>query len=172
MIPQRYLDLYLRGLLFVTLTISGNYISKTIGCEQRTLLDNRIFKQFILLFIIYNSLNYTRVGDTINPIYHIINTLFIWLIYLIFEKMSGRITLILVILLFITMITTQYKYYYETLSKNEDDYSRLINVLIVCEYIEVGLFIMILLYGLIDYRYTTDSKVKLNDFLFNTKVRC
>lgn len=70
------------------------------------------------------------------------------------------------------MITTQYKYYYETLSKNEDDYSRLINVLIVCEYIEVGLFIMILLYGLIDYRYTTDSKVKLNDFLFNTKVRC
>jgi len=175
MIDNEYLNLYLRGLLFVTLNISAHHISTTIGCEQRKLLDNRIFKQFLLLFIIYFTINYTYKGDAINPIYHIINTLVIWIIYLMFEKMSGIITLILVILLFIAMLTSNYINYYKILYERDGvNHDKLINTLNNVLYVECGLFIIILLYGFIEYTldYKKKESFKFNDFLFKTKVRC
>ena len=42
----------IKALLLLVLSISGNFLAETLGCQSQTLLDNMLAKHLLILFMI------------------------------------------------------------------------------------------------------------------------
>ena len=84
----------MNGVLLLVLAISGNFVAETMGCQLRKVLsENMYVKHAVILFIIYFSLGFTS-SDDVNPLILFRNSLIIWILFVLFSKMSLQFNLI------------------------------------------------------------------------------
>ena len=104
----------IKGALLVFLAMSGNFLAELLGCKtQKLLAENMWAKHIILIFSIYFAVGFTT---NLNPLTNMRDTLVIWLIFLLFTKLSVAFTGIIFICLAGLYITQNFLDYYKVQS--------------------------------------------------------
>ena len=89
----------LKGVFLLILAVAGNFVAETLGCKTRKLLtDNMYAKQVIILSIIYFAIDFTN-DQAAAPKDTFINTIIIWIAFLMFTKMNEWFTITCFLLL-------------------------------------------------------------------------
>ena len=107
-------SILIKGALLVFLAMSGNFLAELLGCKtQKLLAENMWAKHIILIFSIYFAVGFTT---NLNPVTNMRDTLVIWLIFLLFTKLSLAFTGIIFICLAGLYITQNFLDYYKVQS--------------------------------------------------------
>jgi len=161
------------GVFLLTLAVSGNFIAEALSCKIRTLLSENMYaKNLVIILIIYFSLG--LVSDkSIIPTDHFKNTLGIWILFLVFNKMSIPFTIVTFFLLFSVLICKNWIDYYNAndKEKNKEQIDNLDNI---SKYLLLSTIITIILGFLFYFRkqYSEHHKnFHFLTFLFG-KVKC
>jgi len=110
----------IKGIFLIILAEYGNFVADTVGCNtQKFLSENILAKQFIIIMIIYFSINFTSDTD-VNPTINIIKALVVWCGFLMFNKMNLTFTITAFLLLVTVYIIDNYNQYYKLQKKNTD----------------------------------------------------
>jgi hypothetical protein len=110
----------IKGIFLIILAEYGNFVADTVGCNtQKFLSENILAKQFIIIMIIYFSINFTSDTD-VNPTINIIKALLVWCGFLMFNKMNLTFTITAFVLLVTVYIIDNYNQYYKIQKKNTD----------------------------------------------------
>lgn len=95
---------YVKGLFLLILTLLGNFLGETIGCQTRRVLTNNMFvKQFVILCLIYFTISFTGlIGE--NPIDVMKKSFILWVFFIMFTKTDFLFSSMIFIMLAITYI--------------------------------------------------------------------
>lgn len=105
------MDIMIRGLMLLFLSVSANFVGELLPCNLQKLLTNSMFaKHYVLILLIYFTITYP---DSIDypPLVYLAKTIFIWILFLVFSKMSLRFSMVSLFLLGVV-------YFLHTLSTN------------------------------------------------------
>ena len=112
---------YTSGLLLLILSVAGNFIAETLGCEtQRLLTRSMMAKQVLILFLIYFTINFTT-SDEVEPVQQIKNSLYVWVFFLMFTKMNVYFTIATFLLLSILYGIGNFQSYYRQNNQPDKD---------------------------------------------------
>ena len=118
---MEYKSKLLKSIFLIILAVSGNFVGNTLGCQTQSLLmSNMYVKNLLLFFIIYFTISFTN-DDKNNPLEMLINSVFVWLLFILFTKQNIYTTMIIFILFFITYFMNNYITYYERLINDNND---------------------------------------------------
>jgi hypothetical protein len=137
-------DNIMNGVLLLILAISGNFIAETLGCKtQKLLTENMLAKHVVILFIIYFSLGFTSESNP-NPMILLRNSVSIWVLFLLFTKMSLNFNIFVFGLVVLYHFINTYINYYSSLDKKKykkeiDNYNKILNYL---KYLIIGSLIV------------------------------
>ena len=137
-------DNIMNGVLLLILAISGNFIAETLGCKSQKLLsENMLAKHAVILFIIYFSLGFASESNP-NPMILLRNSVSIWVLFLLFTKMSLNFNIFVFGLVVLYHFINTYINYYSSLDKKKykkeiDNYNKILNYL---KYLIIGLLIV------------------------------
>ena len=125
----------LTPLLFILIaTILTNFVGDTLGCKfQKIFTFNIFFKHVVIIFLIYSIISV--MNKDLDPKIHMIKSLGLWILFILYIKNTFRITIILSVLMIILFIIDNYKSYYlkknnHDLYKQFDKYSSFVKTLI------------------------------------------
>jgi len=110
------------GLLLLCISVMGNYVSQTLGCQtQKLLANNMFFKKFVILMIIYFTLNVTN-KDVVHPLEQLSVSFVLLLFFILFTRMNLTFTIIVFMLLCTSyVIQNGIHYYQENNVNNKND---------------------------------------------------
>lgn len=167
-------DLYIiLGVFLLILAVSGNFIAEALSCKMRSFLsDNMYAKHFIIIFSIYFSLGLFS-DKAIIPTKHLKDSIGIWILFLIFNKMSIHFTVITFVLLFLTLVCKNWIDYYNANDKEKNkDYIHKIDIL--SQYLLLSSIITIIIGFLLYFRKQYSEHYKNFNFLtfIIGKVHC
>lgn len=137
-------DNIMNGVLLLILAISGNFIAETLGCQSQKLLrNNMIAKHIMILFIIYFSLGFAS-ESYLNPMVLLRNSVSIWVLFLLFTKMSLYFNIFVFGLVVLYHFINTYINYYSSKDKKKykkkiDNYNK---ILIYLKYLIIGSLIV------------------------------
>lgn len=134
----------IKGIFLLILAVSGNFVAETMGCKtQKLLTESMLAKHAIIYLIIYFALGFTST-NTPHPIDLAKNALSIWIIFLLFTKMSLPFTIIVFLLLALRYILHTYIEYYKSdgEEKNKDIIKQLTLIGNNMLYLIIGLVIL------------------------------
>ena len=137
-------DNIMNGVLLLILAISGNFIAETLGCKtQKLLTENMLAKHVVILFIIYFSLGFASESNP-NPMILLRNSVSIWVLFLLFTKMSLNFNIFVFGLVVLYHFINTYINYYSGLDKKKykkeiDNYNKILYYL---KYLIIGLLIV------------------------------
>jgi len=137
-------DNIMNGVLLLILAISGNFIAETLGCKSQKLLsENMLAKHVVILFIIYFSLGFASESNP-NPMILLRNSVSIWVLFLLFTKMSLNFNILVFGLVVLYHFINTYINYYSSLDKKKykkeiDNYNKILYYL---KYLIIGLLIV------------------------------
>ena len=137
-------DNIMNGVLLLILAISGNFIAETLGCKSQKLLsENMLAKHVVILFIIYFSLGFASESNP-NPMILLRNSVSIWVLFLLFTKMSLNFNILVFGLVVLYHFINTYINYYSSLDKKKykkeiDNYNKILNYL---KYLIIGSLIV------------------------------
>jgi VanZ family protein len=163
----------MNGILLLVLAISGNFIAETMGCQLRKeLSENMYAKHAVILFIIFFSLGFAS-NDNINPLILFRDSLIIWVLFVLFTKMSLRFnSLVFIFIAVYHVIYTYIKYYKSKYPEKYKDRIKTLNNIL--NYI-LYLLIIIIIVGFILYFNKQYQEYKKNwstsKFLFGS-LKC
>jgi hypothetical protein len=164
-------DIILKATLLLILSVSGNFLSETLGCKSRKILDNLISKQILLFFMIYFTINFTQTHTIVNPIINVFKAFMVWVMYLFFTHMSMVPTVIVCILLIILFFISNYRAYIK--KNNHINEDKLDYVLKKIQRFLWVVLILILLIGCGSYYFGKKkeygSKFSSGKFIFGVK---
>ena len=148
----------IKGIFLIILAEYGSFVAETVGCgTQRFLSENILAKQFIIIMIIYFSINFTSDTD-VNPTINIIKALIVWCGFLMFNKMDLTFTITTFLLLVIVYIIDNYTQYYKIHKKNTDKLDK----------IQQGIYIVIALLTVLGFSiYLSNKYVEYKDVWSN-----
>ena len=108
------------GLLLLSVSVMGNYIAQTLGCQTQRVLENNMFaKKFVVFMIIYFTLNITN-KDNVHPAQQLTTSFFLWIFFIIFSRMNLTFTIVVFLLLSISYTIKNFYEYY----KENDDFDK------------------------------------------------
>ncbi len=156
----------LRGLFFLILSISSNYLGDTISCDLSSLFEKSMFAKQILIFLtIFFGIDLTQ--DEISPEEKLYHSFVIYLLYSLAVHMDYRLTIISFLLIGINYYThMKLTFYKKVNSKEKEDKYKFIKKNI--NYI----LIVIILFGFPNYlfdKYKIFKKQNKSIFNFNSK---
>ena len=168
----------LKATLLLVLSVSGNFLAETLGCQSQKLLGNMIVKHVLILFMIYFTIDFTqRDQDTINPFINVLKAICVWILFHLFTHMNIIPTFIVGLLLMILFFISNYRHYIDNKKKKSTtdlkNLESMDNTLkLTQELIFVTMFIIILVGCSIYYfekkrEYKTDFKTW--KFIFGVK---
>ena len=137
-------DNIMNGVLLLILAISGNFIAETLACKtQKLLSENMLAKHVVILFIIYFSLGFASESNP-NPMILLRNSVSIWVLFLLFTKMSLNFNIFVFGLVVLYHFINTYINYYSSLDKKKykkeiDNYNKILYYL---KYLIIGLLIV------------------------------
>jgi hypothetical protein len=160
----------MNGILLLTLAITGGYIKNTLGCQLQKFLDvNIIARNLVIIFIIYFSIGFTSKKN-INPFTVFKNALIIWVLYILYTKISLGFNIIVFILIAAYHIINNYIEYYEEEDpkKNKELIELLNKILDYLLYIIIGLTIIGFILYFNKQRTDYSKNWSTSKFLFGT----
>ena len=106
-------------LFILSATILTNFIGDTMGCKIQKIFNyNNYLKHLIVFFLIYTTL--TIVDKNTTPQEHVIKSIYVWILFILFTKNTLRMTVIIGILMVILFIIDDYiNYYKKTKQENK-----------------------------------------------------
>jgi len=108
---------YVKSILMVVLTLSGNFFAEILGCNTQQLLSSSMFfKHLLQLISIYISMDIYD-SKIKHPITKLKNTLLLYSIFIMFNKMNIYFTAIVSLLILTIFIINNYIEYYKTIRK-------------------------------------------------------
>ena len=144
------------SLLFAT---SGYFIAHTINCDMKHIYQSG-FTKYVLLFFIITYVIIDHSNNKINPILHILNSLIIFMLFIILQKFNHTYYVLVWFLLYLLIICYKYEEYYEEDMNKKELTIKIRNIL---------LFILLMIYmgGTITYVYNYNyNKFNIINFLF------
>tara|TARA_E500000178_G_C16964801_1_gene727848 strand:+ start:137 stop:682 length:546 start_codon:yes stop_codon:yes gene_type:complete len=162
LVKPRYIT---KGLFFLILGLSSNFLGDTFGCDLAKVLEtNQYIKHFILLITIFFGLDLSS-GNSISPNKKLINSIVIYGIYLLIVHMDSRLSLIVFGLLAIVYYITLYVNFNSS-KTNKKKYNNLKNVRRNIVYL-VCFIVIIGFPNYISKRFETFTKNSSNIFNFS-----
>ena len=108
----------LKATLLLVLSVSGNFLAETLGCQSQKVLGNMIVKHVLILFMIYFTIDFTqRDQDTINPFINVFKAICVWILFHLFTHMNIIPTFIVGVLLMILFFISNYRHYIDNKKK-------------------------------------------------------
>lgn len=108
---------YVKSILMVVLSLSGNFFAEILGCNTQQLLSSSMFFIHLLQLIsIYISMDIYD-SKIKHPITKLKNTLLLYSIFIMFNKMNIYFTAIVSLLILTIFIINNYIEYYKTIRK-------------------------------------------------------
>jgi hypothetical protein len=108
----------LKATLLLVLSVSGNFLAETLGCQSQKVLGNMIVKHVLILFMIYFTIDFTqRDQDTINPFINVFKAICVWILFHLFTHMNIIPTFIVGFLLMILFFISNYRHYIDNKKK-------------------------------------------------------
>lgn len=161
------------GVFLLILAVSGNFISEALNCKLRKFFSENIYaKNWIVILIIYFSLGLVS-DNSISPTEHFKNTFIIWILFLVFNKMSIPFTIVFFFLLFSVLVCKNWLDYYKAndKEKNKEQIDNLDNI---SKYLLLSSIVTIILGFLFYFRKQYSEHHKNFDFLtfLFGKVHC
>ena len=128
-------DEVIKGIFLLLMSLSGNFVAETLGCKtQKLLSENMMAKHFVIILMLYFAVNFTSDNPG-TPLETFKLSLIIYVLFILFTKMSLEFTILIFILLAIVYVFGSYIDYYK---KNDKD-TQLINRL---EYVRRIIYIV------------------------------
>ena len=148
----------IKGIFLIILAEYGNFVADTVGCNtQKFLSENILAKQFIIVMIIYFSINFTSDTD-VNPSINIIKAIVVWVGFLMFNKMDLSFTITAFLLLVTVYIIDNYNQYYKIQKKNTEKLDK----------IQQGIYILIAVLTVLGFSiYLSNKYVEYKDVWSN-----
>ena len=116
------INIMVKGVLLVFLTMSGNFFVELLGCQtQKLLTENMWAKHAILLFSIYFAMG---VVQNLNPYRNILDTILIWIMFLFFTKTTPLFSILIFLNLVVFYIFKNFTKYYEKEGRISDKLMR------------------------------------------------
>ena len=112
-------NVYTKGLLFLALTVMGNYVAETLGCSTQKLLNtNRIAKLSVIFFLIYFTLNIAADidGKQMHPLKELGMAFILWIAFIIFTKTTVLYKIIIFISLCLHYVLGNFNTYYNNIN--------------------------------------------------------
>ena len=101
-----------KGMFWLWLAVSGNFIAETLSCKTQILLSNNMYaKQIVTFAILYFVAGFVDAKQS-SPIEHFKLSGIIWIVFLLFTKMHLTPTIISFVLVCISHILNDYGNYY------------------------------------------------------------
>jgi hypothetical protein len=113
-------DTILKATLLLILSVCGNFLAETLGCQSQKVLENMFTKHILLFFMIYFTINFTQTGVVVNPIINVFKAFMVWIMYHFFTHMDLIPTLIVGLLLMILFFISNYRTYIKENVKKEE----------------------------------------------------
>ena len=120
--PQPEFSNLIKGVYLLILAVMGNFIAETLGCKSQKVLSNNMFvKHIIVIIMIYFAIGIDS-GINQNPLTKIGQSLFIWIMFVLFTKMTLPFTYIGFLILTTAYYINDWILYYKSLDakKNAD----------------------------------------------------
>lgn len=148
----------IKGIFLIILAEYGNFVADTVGCNtQKFLSENILAKQFIIVMIIYFSINFTSDTD-VNPSINIIKAIVVWVGFLMFNKMDLSFTITAFLLLVTVYIIDNYNQYYKIQKKDTEKLDK----------IQQGIYILIAVLTVLGFSiYLSNKYVEYKDVWSN-----
>jgi hypothetical protein len=119
------IEKYIKSILLVILSLSGNYFAEILGCNTQKLLGNNMAVKHILQIIsIYITMNLYS-SNKIHPITKLKNTLFFYVLFIMFTKMNLFFTGFVFCMILSMFIINNYIDYYK---EHKKEYVHLIKI--------------------------------------------
>ena len=114
-----YLDEAMKGIFLLILAVAGNFVAETLGCKSQKLLSNNMYaKHFVIILILYFAIDFTS-GAPRTPFETLKLALTIYVLFILFTKMSIEFTILVFMMLATTYVIAGYiSYYKETDPQN------------------------------------------------------
>ena len=101
-------------LFLLSATILTNFIGDTMGCKIQKIFSTNIFlKYVIILFIIYTTI--TLVDKDTTPKEHLLKSIYILILFILFTKNTLRMTLIIGLCMVLLFIIEDYINHYKNI---------------------------------------------------------
>ena len=108
----------LKATLLLVLSVSGNFLAETLGCQSQKVLGNMVVKHVLILFMIYFTIDFTqRDQDIINPFINVFKAICVWILFHLFTHMNIIPTFIVGFLLMILFFISNYRHYIDNKKK-------------------------------------------------------
>ncbi len=115
----------LSGIFLLLIAVSHSFADGTLGCKTQLILQNNIYaKHLLIIFILYFSTEFMDDEDTTHPIDNLFHALQIWVLFVLFTKMTVPFTIVTFIFICLIFISKQFIHYYKTIG-NIDDISKI-----------------------------------------------
>ena len=138
-----------KGMFWIWLAVSGNFVSETLGCKTQKFLKGNMFAKQILTFaILYFVTGFTDNSDK-HPIEHMKLSAIAWVIFLLFTKMHFTPTIIAFVLLCISYVINDYSSYYEKIGDLEKSkkYKDISETIIKCNMVLIVVSFVVYLFA-------------------------
>ena len=167
-------DTILKATLLLILSVCGNFLAETLGCQSQKVLENMFVKHILLFFMIYFTINFTQTGIVVNPIINVFKAFIVWIMYHFFTHMDLVPTLIVGLLLMILFFISNYRTYIkESTSVKKEKGEKLDNALKLTQRILWIILVTAILIGSCVYYFEKNkeygSKFKPLKFIFGVK---
>jgi len=112
-------DEAMKGIFLLILAVAGNFVAETLGCKtQKLLSENMLAKHFVIILILYFAIDFTSVQSN-TPLDTLKLAIIIYVLFILFTKMSIEFTVIVFLMLALTYgISSYINYYKENDKKN------------------------------------------------------
>lgn len=160
------------GIFLLILAASSNFISEALGCKvQKLLKENMYAKNIIIILIIYFSLGFTSKDNLISPYQTMVTSLSIWIVFLIFNRMTLLFTIISLIILASLLVLKNYIDYFDAQDKKEKENKNKDKIEKLLHYAKILFLInlLVIIVGFIIY-FRKQYIDHYNDFSFITFI--
>jgi len=112
------LETILKATLLLVLSVSGNFLAETLGCQSQKILGNMFVKHILILFMIYFTIDFTQNNnDLANPVMNLFKAIVVWILFHFFTHMDLVPTAIAIVLIMILFFISNYRHYISEKSK-------------------------------------------------------
>lgn len=101
----------LKATFLIILSVAGNFLAETLGCQTQTLLNNMYAKHVLIFFVIYFTIDFTQGDKVDDPFKNIGKALMVWLLFHFFTHMDIQPTILAISLFMILFFISNYRHY-------------------------------------------------------------
>lgn len=123
------IDEYIKSILLVILSLSGNFFAEILGCQTQKLLQTNMYIKHILQFISIYITTHLYVSKTIHPLTKLKNTAFFYMLFMMFTKMNLFFTGIVFTMILCMFIIHNYIVYYKEQKQDYDNLAKMNEIL-------------------------------------------